>query len=62
MMEHRSGVEWRQCRHPGSSLEKLASSGWRIAKEVGRPFFCPGELQSFLTKYGKLLSKLMCEN
>lgn len=52
--------------HPGSSLQKLASSGWRTAKEVGRPFFCPGELPketSFhMGRHGRLLSKLMiCE-
>lgn len=62
MTGRRFGVEWKQFQNPGSSLEKLASSRWRTAKEVGKPFFCPRELQSFLTKCRKLLSKPeMCE-
>ena len=36
-------------RHPGSSLEKHSSSGWKTAEEVGRPFFCTGKLRNLLS-------------
>lgn len=48
-------------RHPGSSLEKHASSGWKISRGGGKAillYWRAKETSFHMGRYGRLLSKL----